>query len=165
MKDAEVLSALSKKTFFDTFAGTCTEEDMQQFLHDYFDVEIVKKELNDINDFYFFIEADGVVAGYLRLKEDYSSFDLMKQWKALELKRIYVDKPYHGKGLAQQLMAFAEKFTMENNYEVLWLGVWEHNLRAKKFYEKMGFTDSGHVHDFPIGSTPQSDNWLWKFYK
>lgn len=165
LKDAEVLSALSKKTFYDTFTGTCTEQDMQQFLDEYFNVEVVNKELSDVSDFYFFIEVDGVPAGYLRLKEDYSNFDLMKQWKALELKRIYIDIPFHGKGLAQELIAFTENFVQEHNYEVLWLGVWEHNYRAKKFYEKMGFTDSGHMHDFPIGSTPQRDNWLWKFYK
>lgn len=164
LKDAAILSALSKRTFFDTFTGTCTEADMQQFLHDYFDIETVKKELSDKNDLYFFIEAKGEAAGYLRLMEDYSNFPLMKQWKALELKRIYVDKAFHGKGLAQELMTFAESFAKENNYEVLWLGVWEHNNRAKRFYEKMGFTDSGYMHDFPIGNTPQRDNWLWKFF-
>ncbi|MES2849058.1 MAG: GNAT family N-acetyltransferase, partial [Bacteroidota bacterium] len=94
LKDAELLSELSKRTFYDTFTGTCTEEDMQQFLHDYFDIEVVKKELADENDWYFFIEVDNVPAGYLRLKEDYSNFDLMKQWKALELKRIYIDKEF-----------------------------------------------------------------------
>lgn len=164
LKDAETLSALSKKTFYETFTGTCTEDDMQQFLHDYFDIEQVKKELADINDLYFFIEMEGKPVGYLRLMEDYRNFALMKQWKALELKRIYIDSAYHGKGLAQELMAFAENYARENKYEVLWLGVWEHNNRAKRFYEKMGFKDSGHMHDFPIGNTPQRDNWLWKFF-
>jgi len=164
VKDAAALSELSKTTFYDTFTGTCTEEDMKGFLQDYFNLEQVEKELADKNDFYFFIELDGKPVGYLRLKEDYSNFELMKQWKALELKRIYVDKAFHGKGLAQQLIAFAENFAKENNYEVLWLGVWEHNLRAKKFYEKSGFKDSGYMHGFPIGNTPQRDNWLWKFF-
>ncbi len=165
VKDAEVLSALSKKTFYDTFTGTCTEEDMQQFLQDYFDIDVVKSELADENDCYFFIEVDGMPAGYLRLMEDYRNFPLMKQWKALELKRIYIDKAFHGKGLAQELMNFAENFAKENKFEVLWLGVWEHNNRAKRFYEKMGFKDSGYTHEFPIGSTPQRDNWLWKFFE
>lgn len=163
--DAETLSALSKRTFYDTFTGTCTEADMQQFLQAYFDLEVVKKELADENDFYFFIESEGVPAGYLRLMEDYRNFPVMKQWKSLELKRIYIDRSFHGKGLAQELMHFAENFAKENNFEVLWLGVWEHNNRAKRFYEKMGFRDSGHTHDFPIGNTPQRDNWLWKFLK
>lgn len=137
---------------------------MQQFLRDYFDIEVVKQELADEKDLFYFIELDGKPAGYIRMMEDYSYFELMKQWKALELKRIYVDKDFHGKGLAQELMHFAETYATENGYDVLWLGVWEHNYRAKKFYQKMGFEDSGHMHDFPIGNTPQRDNWLWKFF-
>jgi ribosomal protein S18 acetylase RimI-like enzyme len=163
LKDAETLSMLGKQTFFDTFTGTCTDADMQQFLDDTFNLAQVNKELANENDFFFLAEIDGEPAGYIRMMEDYSHFELMKRWKALELKRIYVDKSFHGKGIAQQLIQFVENFAKENKYEVIWLGVWEHNLRAKKFYEKCGFVDSGHTHDFPIGNTPQTDNWLWKF--
>lgn len=163
VNDAATLSALSKQTFFDTFTGTCTDEDMEQFLQEYFNLEQVKSELRNENDFYFFAEINGIPAGYIRMMEDYSNFELMKKWKALELKRIYVDKEFHGKGVAKELINFVEAFAKENKYEVLWLGVWEHNLRAKRFYEKNGFTDSGYMHNFPIGNTPQYDNWLWKF--
>jgi diamine N-acetyltransferase len=163
VKDAAALATLSRDTFFETFKGTCTDDDMQGFLEEYFNIEQVKRELADKNDFYFFGEIDGIPAGYIRMMEDYRNFDLMKKWKALELKRIYVDKNFHGKGVAQQMMNFVESFAKENKYEVIWLGVWEHNLRAKRFYEKYGFVDSGHMHAFPIGSTPQFDNWLWKF--
>ncbi len=163
LNDAAALSALGKQTFFDTFTGTCTEEDMQEFLQEYFNVDQVKKELSNENDFFFFAEIESVPAGYLRIMEDYSNFELMKKWKALELKRIYVDKNFLGKGIAQQMINFVECFAKENKYEVIWLGVWEYNLRAKRFYEKSGFNDSGYTHDFPIGNTPQTDNWFWKF--
>ncbi len=162
-EDAELLSALGKQTFYDTFTGTCTEEDMNQFLHRYFNLEQVKKELANENDLYFFAETEGIVTGYIRMMEDYSDFPLMKKWKALELKRIYVNKNFHRKGIARQLMQFVEDYARQNKYEVVWLGVWEHNVRAKKFYDKCGFKDSGHTHYFPIGNTPQTDNWLWKF--
>lgn len=165
IKDATALAAIGRSTFYDTFTGTCTEEDMQQFLEDYFNETQVNRELADENDFFFFAEINGLPAGYVRMKEDYSQFPLMQQWKALELKRIYVDKLFQGKGIAQQLISFVEIFAKENQYEVIWLGVWEHNLRAKRFYEKSGFKDSGHTHDFPIGNTAQTDNWLWKFLK
>ncbi len=165
INDAAVLEALSKKTFYETFTGTCTDEDMQDFLQEYFNASIIAKELTDENDLYFLAMVDEVPAGYIRMMEDYSNFEMMLKWKALELKRIYVDKDFHGSGLAQLMMHFIEDFAKENKYEVVWLGVWEHNLRAKKFYEKCGFTDSGFTHDFPIGKTPQTDNWLWKFLK
>jgi GNAT superfamily N-acetyltransferase len=87
----------------------------------------------------------------------------VRKWKALEQKRIYVLKEFKGKGIAQRLMQLVMDYAMANHYEVLWLGVWEHNERAQSFYRKYGFEDSGHTHDFPIGNTPQTDNWLWKF--
>ncbi|MFY7963478.1 MAG: GNAT family N-acetyltransferase [Chitinophagaceae bacterium] len=163
LEDAETLSKLGADTFFDTFTGTCTDEDMSNFLADYFNIEQVKKELSDADDFFYFAEVDGRAVGYLRIKEDYKSFETMKQWKALELKRLYISKDFHGKGVAQALTNLAFDFAKENSYEVIWLGVWEHNYRAQRFYQKMGFEDSGHSHDFPIGNTPQTDFWYWKF--
>ena len=162
--DAAVLADLGKRTFYDTFTGTCTEADMQGFLQENFNQQQITGELENAGDLYFLAVINGIAAGYIRMMEDYTNFPLMKQWKALELKRIYVDQAFHGKGVAQALMHFAEQYAKEHQYQVLWLGVWEHNRRAKRFYEKCGFADSGHMHDFPIGSTPQRDNWLWKFF-
>lgn len=161
--DAEALSVIAQQTFYDTFTGTCTEEDMQGFLEEYFNERRLASEISDENNFYFFAEADGVPVAYLQFMEDYSSLPLMKKWKALELKRIYVLTAFHGKGIAQQLMEFIFSYAKEQSYEVIWLGVWEHNNRAQQFYKKYGFTSSGHTHDFPIGNTPQRDLWLWRF--
>ena len=160
---AAALSVLASKIFYDTFAGTCTEEDMQGFLDQFYSGAQLGKELLDEETFCFFAEENGLPVAYLHFKEDYSNFDEIKKWKALELKRIYVLQEFQGKGIAQKLMDFFLNFAAEKKYEVVWLGVWEHNLRAQKFYEKYGFADSGYTHDFPIGSTPQTDKWLWKF--
>ncbi|MEO6232010.1 MAG: GNAT family N-acetyltransferase [Ferruginibacter sp.] len=161
--DAEALAEISRQTFYDTFTGTCTEEDMQSFLEQYFNPNQVIKELGNENDNYYLAELNGEVIGYLRFMEDYNSFPHMKQWKALELKRIYINKVHHGKGVAQTLMSLFMNYAIENKYQVVWLGVWEHNMRAQKFYEKYDFVDSGQTHDFPIGNTPQTDRWFWKF--
>jgi diamine N-acetyltransferase len=165
LEDVTALSAIAKQTFFDTFTGTCTDADMDIFLEEYFNEQQIAKELSNANDYFFFAEIDHKPAGYLRFMEDYKALPLMQQWKAMELKRIYVLKEYHGKGVAQALMQFCIEFCEMENYEVIWLGVWEHNMRAQKFYEKYGFVNSGHTHDFPIGNTPQTDLWLWKFLK
>ncbi len=163
LDDVAALSVLAQQTFYDTFLETCTESDMQSFLERYYSKEQLGKELLDEDMYCFFAEDEGLPVAYLQFKEDYKSFPEIKKWKALELKRIYVLKELLGQGIAQKLMDFFLDFAAEKKYEVVWLGVWEHNLRAQKFYEKYGFTDSGYTHDFPIGSTPQMDKWLWKF--
>ena len=161
--DVSALSVIARKTFYDTFAGTCTEADMQSFLNQFYSEEQLGKELMDAETFCFFAEANGVPVAYFHFMEDYKNLPLIKKWKALELKRIYVVKELHGKGIAQKLMNFILSFANNEKYEVVWLGVWEHNKRAQNFYEKYGFVNSGYTHDFPIGNTPQTDIWLWKF--
>ena len=161
--DVAALSVLARQTFYDTFTGTCTVEDMQGFLDQYYSETQLGTELLDEEMFFFFAEANGVPVAYLQFKESYNNFPEIKKWRALELKRIYVLSEYQGKGIAQNLMDFFLDFAGEKKYEAVWLGVWEHNVRAQKFYVKYGFADSGYTHDFPIGSTPQTDKWLWKF--
>jgi diamine N-acetyltransferase len=163
MQDAAALSKLGATTFFDTFTGTCTKDDMNTFLYDYFNIAQVEKELANPDDHYYFLEINGDAVGYIRIKEENGGFDNLNKWKALELKRLYVLKEYHGKGVAQLLMNYVFKFAVENNFEVVWLGVWEYNFIAQAFYKKMGFIDTGFKHDFPIGNTPQTDLWYWKF--
>jgi ribosomal protein S18 acetylase RimI-like enzyme len=165
LADAQILSDLSLKVFYDTFIHSCTEEDMQAFLLRTFNVDQLRSELSDPNDLFFFVEVNQQAVGFLRLKEDYSSLPVMKEWKAIEVKRLYVLKEFHGKGLADLLMNFAIQFAKENSYQAMWLGVWEHNYRAQAFYRKFDFNFSGHEHDFPIGKTPQMDQWFWKFFE
>ncbi len=160
--DVKTLSHLGSKTFYDTFTGTCTEQDMTDFLYEYFNEEQVAKELKDDDDYFYFCEVDGIAVGYIRIKEDNSGFDGLQQYKALELKRLYVLHDFHGKGVAQLLMNFVFDFAKQHSYSIVWLGVWEHNERAKAFYKKHGFIDTGYTHDFPIGNTPQTDLWYWK---
>jgi len=163
INDAGLLTAVARQTFYDTFIDTCTEEDMQSFLDQNYNATQLEAELSNSETYCFFAEAAGKPVGYLQFMEDYKSFEMMKKWKALELKRIYVLEEFHGQGIAQKLMEHILQFAAEKQYEVVWLGVWENNVRAQKFYEKYGFKNSGFTHDFPLGNTPQTDVWLWKF--
>ena len=161
--DAKLIAQLSSVTFFDTFTGTCTDEDMQGFIDEYFDEKKIFGELRNSNEFYFIAFLNGIAAGYIRMKEEVSDVEIINRHKAIELKRIYVLKEYHSKKIGAALMNFALDFAAEKNYEMIWLGVWEHNERAKLFYNKFGFINSGVTHPFPIGNTPQTDVWLYRF--
>ncbi len=68
----------------------------------------------------------------------------LRKHKSIELKRIYVLKEYHSQKIGAKLMSFALDFAAEKNYELVWLGVWEHNEKAKSFYKKFGFVDTGY---------------------
>jgi ribosomal protein S18 acetylase RimI-like enzyme len=69
---------------------------------------------------------------------------------------LYVSKEWHGKGVAQDLMAASIVMAEESNADHVWLGVWERNPRAIAFYRKLGFSEVGD-HVFVLGADPQRD--------
>jgi GNAT superfamily N-acetyltransferase len=87
---------------------------------------------------------------------------LFQNKKSIELVRLYVLKEFHGTGVANDLMDFAIDFARRKDFNVMYLSVWEYNFRARGFYEKHGFLNSGIENDFPLGSTPQTDYWFVK---
>jgi ribosomal protein S18 acetylase RimI-like enzyme len=160
--DAAQLSAISKKTFYETFTGTCTEEDMQWFLSKYFNEESLHNELDNENFYCYAAFVNNEIAGFIKFKESSEHFTEPLNLKSLELKSLYVYTPYHGKGVAQQLMNCILQHAQTFAYKLIYLSVWEYNFKAQTFYKKFGFEDSGYQNDFPIGNTPQTDLWYWK---
>lgn len=161
--DAKLISDLSGVTFQQTFEGTCSDEDLAGFIEESYNENQILLELNDENDLYFIASVDTNPVGYLKMKEDESEVPAIKEHKSLEIKRLYVLKEYHSRKVGAALMEFALDYGSKNNFEIIWLGVWEYNERAKAFYKKFGFKETGYGHAFPIGNTPQTDIWLMRF--
>ena len=163
LNDVDLLQKIGRKTFDDTFGNTCTREDMRGVLELFFNTAQVESELSDPTDNFFFLEEEGVVKGYLRINAKHPyPIEHLKDRKTIELVRLYVLNEYHGKGVANELMDFAVDFAKKGGFEVIYLSVWEYNFRARGFYEKHGFENSGVKNDFPLGSTPQTDFWFVK---
>ena len=162
LKDVPALSLIAKKTFYDTFTGTCTPADMDNFLNKFYNENTLATEVEDRVMEYFFAEIEGEIVGYILFSNGREDFAEIQGSTALELKRLYVVEAFHGKGIAQQMMQFFLDHAKSQGYDSVFLGVWEHNLRAQKFYHKYGFVKSSHTHDFPIGDTPQTDVYMWK---
>ena len=62
--------------------------------------------------------------------------------------RLAIHPNYQGKGYAQKLMDFAEKFAKENNYSSVRLDTFSQNKRNQKFYELRGYKRLGDIY-FP----------------
>ena len=166
LDDVELLQSIGIKTFDDTFGNTCTKEDMRGVLELYFNTAQVESELLDDSDHFFFFEEDGIAKGYMRINAKHPCpLDSLKDRKSIELVRLYVLKEFHGVGVANALMEFALNYAREQKFDMVYLSVWEYNFRARGFYEKHGFTNTGVENDFPLGSTPQTDFWFVKELK
>ena len=75
---------------------------------------------------------------------------------SLELERIYILKEFQGAGLGKDLLDYTISIAIEHGKKYIWLGVWEHNERAKRFYQKNGFYRIGE-HSFVVGDDAQTD--------
>jgi ribosomal protein S18 acetylase RimI-like enzyme len=163
INDVELLHSIGVKTFDDTFGNTCTKQDMHFVLDKFFNYEQCIADLSDVEDHFYFHEENGECQGYMRINSKHDCpIPEISEFKSLELVRLYVLKDFHGAGVANNLMDFAMQFSTENGFEKLYLSVWEYNFRARGFYEKHGFINSGIENDFPLGSTPQTDLWFVK---
>lgn len=157
IEDAENLQPLAIKIFNDTFADNPLNkpEDMQVYIAAAFSLEQTRSELADKESVFFIAEADGKMIGYAKIQEQ-TSEECVSDPRPIELSRLYVLKDFHGQGIAERLMNECFHFARGRSYWTMWLGVWEHNFRAQRFYEKLGFRKVG-SHIFQLGTDPQVD--------
>ena len=101
------------------------------------------------------VEEGGEAIAYAQLRAGHVP-DCVTGPEPIELWRFYVDRAWHGRGIAQALMDRVKAAARERGAKTLWLGVWERNDRARAFYAKCGFADAGE-HIFLFGTDPQTD--------
>jgi GNAT superfamily N-acetyltransferase len=153
--DAQLLSELGARTFYDTFAQDNTPENIDAYLQRSFSPEIQFKELADPGVIFLIAEFEGIPVGYAQLILD-SQDEPIKGLKPLEVRRIYASIEHLGKGVGKELMQATIREAQRRNCECIWLGVWEKNQRAIDFYRKWGFREVG-SHIFSVGDDPQTD--------
>jgi ribosomal protein S18 acetylase RimI-like enzyme len=153
--DAELLAELGARTFYETFAPDNTEDDMTQYLAASFHPEQQRSELADSLTTFLLAEIDQIVAGYAMLRAA-APPNQPHAVKSIELVRFYVCKEWHGRGVSHELMQACLDEASEQGYLTLWLGVWEHNARARAFYRKCRFEEFGE-HAFMLGNDLQND--------
>jgi len=158
-KDAELIAELSQDTFYETFAGVNTKENMDKFMTEQFSKDALMKEVG-LKGNIFLLAFDGESpAGYVKLRESPNP-DGLGEANAIEIARIYAAATAIGKGVGKALMQKCIDIAVEKKKDIIWLGVWEHNQRAIDFYIKWGFEKFG-THVFMLGEDPQTD-WLMK---
>lgn len=155
--DAKLLTDLSYTTFWDAFANhpKNAPDDLAHYMRQAFSVEQISVELADPNSAFLIGEIDGKPAGYAKLIAGSIEPGVTGE-RPVELSRLYSHQEYIGKRVGQNLMDACFERARNYGHDVMWLGVWEYNPRAKRFYEKNGFVLVGR-HTFLLGSDPQTD--------
>ena len=155
LKDLDAVRAIARDTFIETFAAIITETDMQQYLAQNLSAERVAAEMSNPDSLFFLARAADAVIGYLKLNVGRAQTELQEA-DSVEIERIYVKRAYHGQQVGPLLYNQAVATARGLGKTSIWLGVWEKNARAIRFYEKQGFTAFG-THLFRLGTDEQTD--------
>lgn len=155
MADMDELRMLAIRTYYETFAALNTPENMEEYLRRAFAREKLSRELSDKNSMFFLLRADDKPAGYLKVNEAPSQTDVNDP-ASLEIERIYVSGEFQGEGLGRYLMEHAIRMAAARKKKYVWLGVWEKNEKAIRFYKRNGFCRIG-THSFVMGEDEQTD--------
>ncbi|WP_288531379.1 N-acetyltransferase [uncultured Secundilactobacillus sp.] len=153
--DVKRLSEVSRITFTDTFGAVNSSQDLRQYLDDNYSESVLSSELDDPNSWFYYIKVAGEVAGYLKLNVDEAQTEAMGV-SAMEIQRIYLLPTFKRQGLGTELVNWAVDKAKEKQKNELWLGVWENNVAALAFYQKLGFKEVG-AHVFSVGDSDQRD--------
>lgn len=154
--DSAALAALGERTFRDTFAADNTPENIAAHLAATYSPARQAAELADPRRTTLVAATPaGELIGFVQLFAGEAPAAVTGP-APVEILRLYVDRGYHGRGVAHRLMTAAVEAAAARGAGTLWLGVWERNPRAIAFYRKWGFEDVG-SHEFLLGSDRQTD--------
>jgi ribosomal protein S18 acetylase RimI-like enzyme len=112
---------------------------------------------------FFFAMHESLPVGYLKINQG-SAQTVLPNDQGVEIERIYVDLLFKGAGIGKSFISKAVEIADESHAKYLWLGVWEDNNSAIRFYEKNGFEKFG-KHIFKLGDDEQTDLLLKKALK
>lgn len=155
--DAEALAAFAEMSFTDTFGHLYPPEDLAAYVEAKYRAHVIGAELADPATRYVLALRDGAIVGYCKMGDVDMDVDATH---ALELHRLYVDTSTKGTGVAKTLMDDALAWARGKGARVMFLSVWENNLRAQAFYKRYGFE---HVkeHKFMVGRVADRD-FIWR---
>ena len=159
LSDLPELLALARTSFVQAFTAGNKPENVQAYLAEAFTEDKLTKEIQETASTFIVASLAGKLVGYTKLNLSTAQADVQDP-ASVEVARLYTLEEVWGTGLGQVLLDAAIAFGRQEGKTWLWLGVWEHNARAIRFYEKNGLCIFG-SHPFPFGDEIQTD-WLMR---
>jgi ribosomal protein S18 acetylase RimI-like enzyme len=153
--DAIRLAEFGARAFVETYGSYNTASDLAGYLAVTYGELQQRAELVDPDCEYVLAERAAELVGFALVREGQAPAGVLGT-HAIEIRRFYVASAMHGLGLAAMLMRETTSAARRRGADALWLGVWEENPRAIRFYEKQGFARVGRQR-FLLGGAEQSD--------
>eukprot|EP01119_Soliformovum_irregulare_P010797 TRINITY_DN2660_c0_g1_i1.p1 TRINITY_DN2660_c0_g1~~TRINITY_DN2660_c0_g1_i1.p1 ORF type:complete len:178 (+),score=40.81 TRINITY_DN2660_c0_g1_i1:125-658(+) len=159
-EELDILVNVVQTTFVEAFAHCNTQEDMEDYKEKGLNKTVIEKEWKDPNSIYVFARSSegNQILGYLKVNFGDAQNEI-RDPDAMEIQRLYVLKEHQNKKIGGKMIDWAMQMARDRTSPVLryvWLGVWEHNKSAIRFYERLGFVIFDQ-HHFMLGQDDQID--------
>jgi diamine N-acetyltransferase len=165
LDDRSTLAELARRTFLTAYGPENDVHDLARYVDEAFSEARIADQLADPDATFLLLEeaptggraspaATLAPIGYAHLRR--GGTPAVEGVDPVELVRIYVEHHLTGAGHGGRLLQAAIDEAAGRGHDTLWLGVWEHNLAAQRFYARWGFTEVGAV-SFVLGSDVQTD--------
>ena len=154
------LRLMARQAFSDAFAHMYDPVPFKQFLEEAYGPQgKMERDFADPSIRWRVAAIDDQPIGYAKLSPLVAPAPA-PQSGAMELQQIYVLKPWHGRGVAEDLMQWAINTARAQGAPEIYLTVFDHNERAKRFYTRHGFSEVGHC-TFRLGDRVDEDR-VWR---
>ena len=153
--EIELLHQLSLNTFVEAFGSQNTTSNMEQYIAEALTLNHIEFEYNSPNSTFFFTEYQSEIIGYLKVNWGDAQTEHQLS-EALEIEHIYVISKYQSKGIGALLLNYCLELAGLKKLKHVWLGVWDQNQSAIRFYERHGFVTFS-KHKFMLGKELQYD--------
>lgn len=153
--DGPVLAGIARATFIETFGHLYRLDDLNNFLMAYTDAAYAAELADPDVEVRFAEIAPGVPVGFCKI----SSLKLPAPDPApgaMELRQLYIFKPWHGLKIADALTDWAKDRARARGAGELWLSVYTDNPRARRFYARHGFSEIA-PYAFMVGTQADED--------
>lgn len=157
--DAALLADLGSRAFVEAFGADNDPQDIRRYVAESFSQETIAAELATRGST-FLLAYDGTLSavasvGYARLQRGVNQH--VDGQQPIQLVRLYIEPALIGRRYGAALLQACLDEAARLGCDMIWLGVWEHNARARRFYERWGFRHVGEQ-DFVLGGDVQTDH-------
>ena len=166
--EASAVAALATDLFRQGYAETHPEPELSLYVSRAFSADALERDLTDSRATVLVAEETekGTLVGYALLREGSLprsgtppiavATEGDGPQNSIEIARFYVDRKWHGSGVAQGLMTACISEAIRRDSDVVWLQAWQKAARPLAFYKKSGFIVVGTT-TFEFGSRVDDD--------
>lgn len=136
------LGVLSTQVFLDTYAPQGVRPALAREVLAQHSVATYAALLADARITILLAECAGHLVGFSQVGNG-TGHAMVRDAAAAELKRLYVQQPFTGRGVGRDLLRHAEKAAAARGGDTLWLTAYTGNARALQFYPRCGYEELG----------------------